>query len=45
MKRLLENKQTLGDITRKIFQGIATSADKIYVLRVIEDKGNIIRCY
>lgn len=30
--RLLEQRRTIGDITRKIFQGLATSADKIYVL-------------
>ncbi len=45
MQRLLEQKQTLGDITSKIFQGIATSADKIYVLPIIEDKGDTVRCF
>jgi hypothetical protein len=45
MEKLLEHTQTLSDITRKIFQGIATSADKIYVLEVVADKGDIIRCY
>jgi hypothetical protein len=45
MEKLLENTQTLGNITRKIFQGIATSADKIYILEVVADKGDIIRCY
>lgn len=45
MERLRQHPRTLGDITRKIFQGIATSADKIYVLKLVEDKGNVLRCY
>lgn len=45
MQKITQHKQTLGDITRKIFQGIATSADKIYVLKILEDKGDIIQCY
>lgn len=35
----------LKDITRKIFQGIATSADKIYVLKIIEELENTYRCF
>lgn len=45
MQRLRQHPRTLKDITRKIFQGIATSADKIYVLKLVEDKGDILRCY
>jgi adenine-specific DNA-methyltransferase len=45
MQRLQQHPRTLGDITRKIFQGIATSADKIYVLKLVQDKGEVLRCY
>jgi hypothetical protein len=45
MQRLKQHPRTLGDITRKIFQGIATSADKIYVLKLVQDKGEVLRCY
>jgi hypothetical protein len=45
MQRLLQHPRTLGGITRKIFQGIATSADKIYVLKLVQDKGEVLRCY
>jgi adenine-specific DNA-methyltransferase len=45
LKRLQQHPQSLGDITRKIFQGIATSADKIFVLNLAEEKGDILRCY
>ena len=36
---------TLGNITRKIFVGLQTSADKIYVLKIIEWKENTVLCY
>ncbi|MGI6393577.1 MAG: Eco57I restriction-modification methylase domain-containing protein [bacterium] len=45
MQRLLQHKTTLGNITRKIFQGIATSSDKIFVLKIVDDFGDTIRCY
>lgn len=35
----------LSDITRKIFVGLQTSADKIYVLQIIEWKTNTVVCY
>ncbi len=35
----------LKDITRKIFQGVATSADKIFVLKIIEELENTYRCF
>lgn len=35
----------LKDVTRKIFQGIATSADKIYVLELIRQYTNTSICY
>lgn len=45
LKRLQQHKETLGSITRKIFVGLQTSADKLYVLPVIKEKGNLIRCH
>ncbi|TGO03071.1 hypothetical protein PN36_13365 [Candidatus Thiomargarita nelsonii] len=45
LKRLREQSHTLGDIVRKIFQGIATSADKIYVLNVLEWKEKTVLCF
>ena len=35
----------LRDVTIKIFQGIATSADKIFVLKIIKDLGETILCF
>lgn len=43
--KIKQNNKTLGDITKKIFQGIATSADKIYVLEVKNEKDDILTCY
>lgn len=45
LEKLAEQGVTLGDITRKIFQGIATSADKIYVLRLLREEGEVLTCY
>ncbi len=43
--RLLQHKTTLGKITRKIFQGIPTGADKIFVLSVRSSGKETLRCY
>lgn len=45
MQRLNQHPRTLGDITRKIFVGLQTSADKIYVLKLIEDRGDVLLCH
>ena len=45
LDKMARQPQTLEDVTRKIFQGIATSADKIYVLRVLEEKTDTYRVY
>lgn len=45
LQRLRQHSRTLGDITRKIFVGLQTSADKIYVLKLVQDKGEVLRCY
>jgi adenine-specific DNA-methyltransferase len=50
MQRLKQHPQTLGDITRKIFVGLQTSADKIYVLAVDDgysphgEPSEVLRC-
>lgn len=36
---------TLEDITRKIFVGLQTSADKVYVLDIIIEKEDTVVCY
>ena len=43
--KLKKQEKTLGDITRKIFQGLATSSDKIYVLEIRQELINTTRCY
>lgn len=45
MQRLKQHPRALGDITRKIFVGLQTSADKIYVLKLLQVNGDILRCY
>lgn len=36
---------TLGNLVRKIFQGLATSADKIYVLETLDEYTDSLLCY
>ncbi len=45
LERLYQQPYTLGDITRKIFVGLQTSADKIYVLEIKEWIDDIVICY
>ena len=45
LERLRQQSVTLGDITRKIFVGLQTSSDKIYVLKVLGWKKSTVRCY
>lgn len=45
LSRLQKYPRTLGDITRKIFVGLQTSADKIYVLEVREEGKDTVLCY
>lgn len=45
MHRLLQHECTLGDITRKIFVGLQTSADKIYVLETRSERRDTVVCY
>lgn len=45
LARIKQHKTTLGDITRKIFVGLQSSADDIYVLRVLASKGPSITAY
>jgi type I restriction-modification system DNA methylase subunit len=45
ISKLKKQRNTLGSITRKIFVGLQTSADKIYVLKIVEWKENTVICY
>lgn len=44
-EKLNKTGKTLGDVTRKIFVGLQTSADKIYVLETIKEKSKTIVAY
>ncbi len=45
LEKLKEQPKTLGDITRKIFVGVQTSADNIYVLKIVSENDGIITCH
>lgn len=45
MNRLKQHPNTLSDITRKIFVGLQTSADKIYVLKILDEYTDSYLCY
>ena len=45
LKKLRQQPLTLADITRKIFVGLQTSADEIYVLKVIKWQNQSVICY
>jgi len=45
LKSLNRQPSKLGDVVEKIFQGIATSADKIYVLKTVKEQGNTVILY
>ncbi len=45
LDKLRQQPLTLGDITKKIFVGLQTSADKIYVLEKIEEREETVLCY
>jgi len=45
LKRIQQYPNTLEKITRKIFVGLQTSADKIYVLEILSETENTFRCF
>jgi hypothetical protein len=45
LESLKKQPEKLGDVVEKIFQGIATSSDKVYVLKILEDKQNTARLF
>ncbi|MBN1683916.1 MAG: Eco57I restriction-modification methylase domain-containing protein, partial [Gammaproteobacteria bacterium] len=45
LSKLRHQPVTLGDITRKIFVGLQTSADRVYVLKILEWRKDSILCY
>jgi len=45
LKTLDKQPQKLGDVAEKIFVGLQTSADKIYVLKTVKEKRNTLLLY
>jgi hypothetical protein len=45
LKRITQHPTKLENITRKIFVGLQTSADKIYVLEIISENENSYLCF
>ena len=45
LQKLRQQSQNLGNITRKIFQGIPTGADKIFVLKQLKQNTETVRCF
>jgi adenine-specific DNA-methyltransferase len=45
LQKLKQQSHNLADITRKIFVGLQTSADNIYVLKMREWKAATVRCF
>ncbi len=45
LQKLYKQPQRLGDVVRKIFQGIPTGSDKIYVLEVEKWDKKLLTCY
>jgi len=45
LDRINQQPKKLSDITRKIFVGLQTSADKIYVLKKLNSSENTLTCY
>ncbi|RAL68827.1 putative type IIS restriction [Dehalococcoides mccartyi] len=45
VERLQQHSLTLADVTRKIFVGLQTSADKIYVLKILDEYTDSLLCY
>lgn len=43
MKKLTDKSKTLGDISRNIFQGLVTGADRIYFVKVISETSEIAK--
>jgi len=45
LTRMQLHPQKLEDLARKMFQGLATSADKLYILEIINESANSVLCY
>jgi adenine-specific DNA-methyltransferase len=45
LSKLNSQQETLKNVFEKIFQGIATSSDRIYVLKIIEERNDTYYCY
>jgi len=40
-----ENISKLGDVTDRIFEGIHTSADRVYICKLLEDKSELVKVH
>lgn len=45
LNRLNQHPKRLNDFVRKIFQGIPTGADKVFVLKKLNEDGQLVNCY
>lgn len=45
LRRIQQHPKTLNDVIQKIFVGLQTSADKIFVLEVREERPDTLLCY
>ncbi|MEA1957718.1 MAG: Eco57I restriction-modification methylase domain-containing protein, partial [Euryarchaeota archaeon] len=44
-ERLMKFEKTLGDYTERIFQGVATSADKIYIVKILNEEQEVFEIF
>ncbi len=45
LNKMLKGSKTLEEITRKIFVGLQTSADDIYVLKILKEEKDFYKCF
>ncbi|MHA1581984.1 MAG: Eco57I restriction-modification methylase domain-containing protein [Candidatus Baldrarchaeia archaeon] len=41
----LKTKTKLRDVRRRVFQGLVTGADPVFILQIIEERGNLIKVF
>ncbi|MGB2841820.1 MAG: Eco57I restriction-modification methylase domain-containing protein [Halobacteriota archaeon] len=44
-EKLMKVEKTLGDYTERIFQGVATSADKIYIVKILNEEQEVFEIF
>jgi hypothetical protein len=45
LAQMLDGAETLGEVAERVFQGAITSADTVFLLRVLERRGGVARCW